>query len=113
MRSGAGSFLTVLKEFGPLAGAGMMSFPKPGVTLTLDFANRGDKTLALLDELDAVVRQAGGAVNPYKDARMSAESFQTFFPQWRDFAAYADPCFSSSFWRRVTEAVPVKEKALA
>lgn len=102
MRAGAGSFLTVLKEFGSLSSPGMMSFPRHGVTLTLDFANRGASTLRLLDELDAVVRQAGGAVNPYKDARMSAENFQAFFPQWKEFSAYTDPCFSSSFWRRVT-----------
>ncbi len=113
LNAGAGSFLTVLKEFGPLPSAGMMSFPRPGVTLTLDFANRGRKTLALLDELDSVVREAGGAVNPYKDARMSAESFQAFFPQWRAFTAYADPCFSSSFWRRVTDGARVKQEVPA
>ncbi len=81
------------------------------MTLTLDFANRGASTLQLLDELDAVVRQAGGAVNPYKDARMSAENFQAFFPQWEEFSAYADPCFSSSFWRRVTGREAAMERA--
>jgi len=101
-RSGAGSFLTVLKEFGEIASPGMLSFPRPGLTLALDFAYAGQKTLRLLEELDAIVRHYGGAVYPAKDARMSAESFQQFYPRWQEFAQYIDPHFSSSFWRRVS-----------
>ncbi len=109
-RSGEGSFLTVLKEFGDISSPGMLSFPRPGLTLALDFAYSGPKTLRLLDELDRVVLQSGGAVYPAKDARMSAASFQTFFPRWKEFSAYVDPKFSSSFWRRVTESVPLTDK---
>ena len=101
-RSGQGSFLVVLKTFGDVPSPGMLSFPRSGVTLALDFANNGPKTLQLLEELDMVVRQSGGMVYPAKDARMSAESFQTYYPQWQRFAQYIDPKFSSSFWRRVT-----------
>jgi len=101
-RSGEGSFLTVLKEFGNIQSPGMLSFPRPGLTLALDFAYGGKKTLQLLDELDKIVLQSGGAVYPAKDARMSAESFPGFFPKWKEFAQYVDPHFSSSFWRRVT-----------
>ena len=101
-RSGEGSFLTVLKTFGDIQSPGMLSFPRPGLTLALDFAYGGQKTLQLLDELDAIVRESGGAVYPAKDARMSAENFQAFFPKWREFARYVDPHFSSSFWRRVS-----------
>lgn len=103
-RSGEGSFLTVLKKFGDKPSPGLLSFPRPGLTLALDFAFGGQKTLQLLDDLDHIVQQSGGAVYPAKDARMSAESFQTFFPQWQEFARYVDPHFSSSFWRRVTYA---------
>jgi len=101
-QSGAGSFLTVLKEFGTIKSPGMLSFPRPGLTLALDFAYAGEKTLRLLNELDAIVRQYDGSVYPAKDARMSAESFQQFYPRWREFARYIDPQFSSSFWRRVS-----------
>ena len=101
-RSGEGSFLTVLKTFGNMQSPGMLSFPRPGVTLALDFAYGGEKTLRLLDELDAIVRQSSGAVYPAKDARMSPENFQAFFPRWQEFARYIDPHFSSSFWRRVS-----------
>jgi hypothetical protein len=80
----------------------MLSFPRPGTTLAIDFANRGTSTLALLDRLDGVVMEAGGAVYPAKDARMSGASFRRFFPQWQTFSRHVDPKFSSSFWRRVT-----------
>ena len=104
--SSAGKFLAVLKMFGDLPSPGMLSFPVPGVTLALDFPNEGQKTFALLDDLDALIRQGGGRVYPAKDARMSGESFRTFFPGWREFSQYIDPAFSSSFWRRVTEGAP-------
>jgi FAD/FMN-containing dehydrogenase len=101
-KSGIGSFLAVLKNFGTMPSQGLMSFARPGTTLALDFPNGGAKTLALLETLDDITREAGGAVYPAKDARMSAASFQRYFPMWRAFSAYIDPKFSSSFWRRVT-----------
>ena len=104
-RSGEGSFISVLKTFSDVPSPGMLSFPRPGLELALDFANHGNKTLRLLDQLDALVRHNGGTVYPAKDARMSPESFQSYFPRWREFAQYIDPKFSSSFWRRVTSVV--------
>jgi FAD/FMN-containing dehydrogenase len=103
-RSGLTAVLAVLKTFGEVKSPGMLSFPRAGVTLSLDFPNQGSRTLRLLDQLDKVTRAARGAVYPAKDARMSAESFQTYFPEWKTFASYVDPKFSSSFWRRVTLA---------
>jgi FAD/FMN-containing dehydrogenase len=100
-QAGASSFLVVCKTFGDIQSPGLLSFPRPGVTINLDFPFRGPQTLQLLDRLDVIVRESGGAVYPAKDARMSAENFKAFFPQWRDFAQYVDPKFSSNFWRRV------------
>jgi len=100
--SGLGSFLAVLKKFGDIPSPGLMSFPRPGVTLALDFPNTGANTLRLLEELDAITRAAGGAVYPAKDARMSAAAFQQYFPRWQQLHRFIDPKFSSSFWRRVT-----------
>lgn len=96
------SFLSVLKTFGDLPSPGLLSFPMPGVTLALDFPDRGARTLALLDRLDALVREAGGRVYPAKDARMSPETFRASYPTWERFVKHVDPAFSSSFWRRVT-----------
>lgn len=101
LRSGSGSFLAVLKEFGDSLSPGMMSFPQPGVTLALDFPFRGDDTLRLLKRLEHLVRAAGGRLYPAKDAAMEPESFKSFYPQYAKFATHLDPCHSSSFWRRV------------
>lgn len=104
-RSGEGSFLAVLKTFGAVPSPGLLSFPRPGVTLALDFPNRGERTFALLDRLDVIVREHAGALYPAKDARMSGATFRAGFPNWEKLAALADPRFSSSFWRRVTADV--------
>lgn len=101
-QSRQGSFLVILKKFGDIASPGLMSFPKEGINLALDFPNRGSLTLDLLEQLDELVTESGGSVYPAKDARMSATSFQRYYPQWKEFARYIDPNFSSSFWRRVT-----------
>jgi FAD/FMN-containing dehydrogenase len=99
--SGQGSFLTVLKTFADVPSPGLLSFPRPGWTLALDFPGRGEATFRLLEKLDAVTRAHGGRVYPAKDARMSADTFRAGFPQWKAFSAHIDPRFSSGFWRRV------------
>jgi FAD/FMN-containing dehydrogenase len=101
--SGQGSFLAVFKTFGSTKSPGMLSFPRPGITLALDFPFRGPRTLDLLNRLDTLVVDAGGAVYPAKDARMSTETFRESFPRWRDFLVHKDPKFSSTFWRRVVD----------
>ncbi|MEY2169648.1 MULTISPECIES: FAD-binding oxidoreductase [unclassified Rhodanobacter] len=101
--SGGGSFLAVLKQFGQLRSPGLLSFPRAGTTLALDFPNHGETTLRLLDRLDDVVATAGGAIYPAKDARMSGPLFRASFPAWESFRPFVDPRFSSSFWRRVME----------
>lgn len=102
-RSGRGSFLAVLKEFGDAPAAGMLSFPRPGTTLALDFPNTGPDLFRMLDRLDSIVSEAGGAVYPAKDARMSGNLFRQAFPAWQSFSTHIDPRFSSGFWRRVME----------
>jgi len=103
-RSGMGSFLGVLKQFGSAPPAGMLSFPRPGLTIALDFAMRGERTLQLMQSLDEIVQRSGGALYPAKDARMSPSMFEASFLHWRSFVPYIDPKMSSSFWRRVTGA---------
>ncbi len=98
--AGQVSVLTVLKRFGSVKSPGLMSFPMPGYTLTMDFPNRGGKTLELLDRLDQMVVSVGGRVNPYKDQRMSAEVFAASYSGWRDFEVFRDKAFNSNFWRR-------------
>jgi FAD/FMN-containing dehydrogenase len=101
-KNGQGSFLSVLKTFGDKPSLGLMSFPRPGVTLALDFPNTGEKLYRLLDRLDDITRTAKGSVYIAKDARMSPENFRLFYPRIQEFSRFVDPKFSSSFWRRVT-----------
>jgi FAD/FMN-containing dehydrogenase len=98
-----GSFLAVLKQFGACSSPGMLSFPRPGLTVALDFPMRGEPTLQLFRRLDRIVAEAGGALYPAKDACMTPEMFAASFPNWRNFRVYVDDKLSSSLWRRVTE----------
>lgn len=100
--SGQGSFLAVLKNYGPERSPGRLSFGGEGFSLALDFANKGARTLALLDRLDEILRRRGGRIYPAKDGRMGGDLFRESYPAWRELEAARDPAFSSSFWRRVT-----------
>jgi FAD/FMN-containing dehydrogenase len=112
-QAGQGSFLTVLKRFGGTISPGFMSFPQPGYTLTLDFANRGTSTRQLLDRLDAITLDAGGRVNPYKDARMSAETFQRGYRLWQNLEKKRDPAIRSDFWQRTTSVIDGSRRQLS
>jgi FAD/FMN-containing dehydrogenase len=96
------SFLAVIKVFGEMQSPGMMSFPAPGITLALDFPIRREQSFDLLERLAYITVEHGGRMYPAKDACMTAVQFQAFYPQWREFARYIDPAFSSSFWQRVS-----------
>jgi FAD/FMN-containing dehydrogenase len=95
------SFLAVLKTFGALTSPGLLSFPREGATLALDFPFRGETTLKLMARLDAIVAEAGGALYPAKDGRMRADMFRLSYPRWTQLAK--DPSMSSNFWRRVAQ----------
>lgn len=99
---GKASFLAVIKEFGDIKSPAMLSFPRPGITLCLDFPNDGKKTVQLFKELEELVVTAQGALYPAKDALMSSESFKQFYPNYLEFKKYIDLNFSSNFWRRVS-----------
>ena len=99
-RSGQGSFLAVLKTFGPRASAGLLSFPQPGVTLALDFRN--SRALPeLFSRLDDIVRAAGGRLYPAKDARMPRALYEATYPNLAAFARHRDPGMSSAMSRRL------------
>lgn len=99
--TGDGSFLAVLKTFGDRKSVGMMSFPQPGVTLALDFPNKGEQTHKLFNRLDAIVREAGGRIYLAKDARMPRDLFEAGYPRLAEFVQYRDPGISSALSRRL------------
>ena len=99
--SGNGSFLSVLKTFGVRQSPGMLSFPQSGVTLALDFPNRGTNTELLFSRLDSIVAEAGGRIYPAKDARMPKILFEQGYPSLNEFLPYRDPGISSAMSRRL------------
>lgn len=96
------SFLAVLKQLGPATSPGLLSFPRPGVTLALDFPNSAGLQDGLFRTLDAIVRDAGGRLYPAKDAHMSPEDFRRGYPAWQQLEVLRDPALNSRFWQRVT-----------
>lgn len=102
-RGGASSFMAVVKTFGSVVSPGMMSFPRPGLTLTLDMPNSGPHLFEALDICDSIVLSAGGRVYPAKDARIRGTMFRAMYPELKQFIPHIDPAMSSSFWRRVMQ----------
>lgn len=91
-RAGQGSFLAVLKLFGPSGGGaadGLLSFPMEGYTLALDFPARA-AGFALMTELDAIVADLGGRLYLAKDARMGAGMLARGYPALDRFRAVRD-----------------------
>ncbi len=97
-----GSFLTVVKRCGDLVSPGLMSFPLPGISIAVDFAQHEDLARSLFPRLDGIVREARGRLYPAKDAHMSGEDFRRAYPGWEAVQALRDPALSSRFWQRVT-----------
>ena len=82
-RSGMGSFLAVLKLFGP-TNENYLSFPLKGFTLALDF-KMVSRLLPLLNELDRIVLDHDGRIYLSKDVRMKSETFQKSYPDLEKF----------------------------
>ncbi len=100
---GWGSFLAVLKRFGPQDG--WLSFPKPGYTLTLDIAVK-DGLFEFLNELESVVLNYSGRIYLAKDATLSPAAFRQMYPrfeEWQKVKAKYDPknTFSSHLSQRL------------
>ena len=79
---GLGSFLAVLKVFGKQES--IISFPKEGYTLALDFPVRKG-LLEFLDELDQLVLKYNGRLYMSKDARMKPEMLIAGYPELEKF----------------------------
>ena len=82
---GWGSFLAVLKAFGP--GSVPLTFQMEGYTLALDIPmNRN--LFTFLDELDLMVKDYGGRIYLSKDARMKPEIFFSTYPKSHEFCQF-------------------------
>ena len=81
--SGSGSFLAVLKKFGP-ANMNLLSFPMEGYTLALDFKVT-NTSISLIHRLDEMIAEIGGRVYLAKDALMTESIFKATYPKWQEF----------------------------
>jgi decaprenylphospho-beta-D-ribofuranose 2-oxidase len=80
--AGLGSFLAVLKVFGKQDS--LISFPKEGYTLALDFPVRKG-LMEFLDELDEIVLKYDGRLYMSKDARMKPAVLEAGYPRLQQF----------------------------
>lgn len=98
------SFLSVLKTLGG-EGRGLLSFPRRGYTLALDFPRRPGSP-ALFAALERLTLEHGGRVYLAKDALLSPAGFAAMYPRLPEFRAVLeeiDPAqrMSSAMARRL------------
>ena len=88
----AASPVCVIKDCGA-EGLGLLSFPRPGISVAIDFAvNRG--TQALVDALNEFVIKEGGRIYLAKDAFTRQEHYRAMeprLPQWEAIRRKWDP----------------------
>ena len=86
-------FLAVVKDFGA-EGEGLLSFPRPGLTLSLDIPIDRERTQLVIDRLNELVLECGGRIYLSKDAFTRAEHFRAMeprLPEWRRVREKWDP----------------------
>jgi FAD/FMN-containing dehydrogenase len=81
---GGASPVSVIKDCGA-EGRGLLSFPKPGISIALDLPFRRGHTQALVDALNRVVIEAGGRIYLTKDALTRAEDLRAMEPRLEAF----------------------------
>ncbi len=86
-------FLTVIKDCGA-EGKGMLSFPKKGLSIALDFPMQGAFSQSIVNTLNEYVIENGGRVYLAKDALTRAEHFRAMenrFENWNRIRKKWDP----------------------
>lgn len=85
--SGGGmGFLCVIKDCGP-QGRGLLSFPRPGMSIAMDFPIHPTKTPALINRLNELVIAEGGRIYLTKDTFTRADHFRAMEPRLDAFNA--------------------------
>jgi len=86
---GVRPFLAVVKDFGA-EGHGLLSFPRPGFTLALDFPVVEGRTQRVVDHLNECVLAHGGRVYLAKDAFSRPEHFRAMEPRLGEWSRIRD-----------------------
>ena len=102
---GAGSFMSILKRFGP-SNDGHLSFPIGGWTLAVDIPTNIAGLASTLQALDRRTAAVGGRVYFAKDARLDGALVSSMYPrlaEWREVRETMDPnrLFASDLSRRL------------
>ena len=84
--AGGMGFLCVIKDCGA-EGKGMLSFPRPGISIAIDFPIHPKKTLAMVDRLNELVIAEGGRIYLTKDTFTRPEHFRAMEPRLEAFNA--------------------------
>ncbi len=84
--AGGMGFLCVIKDCGT-EGKGMLSFPRPGMSIAVDFPIHPARTPALVDRLNELVIAEGGRIYLTKDAFTRPEHFRAMEPRLEAFNA--------------------------
>ena len=84
--AGGMGFLCVIKDCGA-EGKGMLSFPRPGMSIAMDFPIHPTKTPALVDRLNELVIAEGGRIYLTKDTFTRPEHFRAMEPRVEAFNA--------------------------
>lgn len=84
--AGGMGFLCVIKDCGA-EGKGMLSFPRPGMSIAMDFPIHAEKTPLLVDRLNELVIAEGGRIYLTKDTFTRAEHFRAMEPRLEAFNA--------------------------
>jgi FAD/FMN-containing dehydrogenase len=84
--AGGIGFLCVIKDCGA-EGKGMLSFPRPGISIAVDFPIHRRRTPALVAGLNELVIAEGGRIYLTKDAFTRPEHFRAMEPRLEAFNA--------------------------
>ncbi len=84
--AGGMAFLCVIKDCGA-EGKGMLSFPRRGISIAMDFPVHPQKTQAFVDRLNELVIAEGGRIYLTKDAFTREEHFRAMEPRLEAFQA--------------------------
>jgi FAD/FMN-containing dehydrogenase len=79
-------YLAVIKDFAR-TGSGLLSFPRPGITVALDVPLAGSETQHAVDALNRIVIEAGGRIYLAKDLLTRPEHFRELEPRLASFQA--------------------------
>ena len=92
------SFLVVLKLFAHYKKSGILSFPKNGLSIAIDFRNNKE-TPKLINSLHKITGELEGRSYLAKDLFIDRENFMLFYPQFKNFIKYMDAGISSNMKR--------------